>query len=125
MVPTVVMTGGTSGFGGCTASKPCAVSTGKALAARTVTVGEDVRANAYCRGQVFGTGLAARQSAPRRVVWSPAPLRRLLPTLSTAAVAGARLAELALRTATPPPRTALRRDAQGSSHLARALRLRA
>lgn len=101
-----------------TASKTCVVLTARALAENQAVRERGIRVVAYCPGQVFGTGLAAGLSRPRRVAWAvmgtpvSAPLRRFVPTLNTQAAAGGTLARLALGSVALPEGgsyTALRR----------------
>ncbi len=103
-----------------TASKLCAVMTARTLTRHPVVLERSLSALAFCPGQVFGTGLATNLSLPRRIAWKimgtpvSAPLRRVVPTLNTAATTGSALARLALgQVPIPTGRTyvALRRGA--------------
>lgn len=91
-----------------TASKLCAVLTARSLHSHPDIRARNVEVIAFDPGQVFGTGLVRDLPRPLRVAWSAfgtplgAPLRRLNPTMNTAAAAGGALADIALGTCAPP-----------------------
>ncbi|MEU5882253.1 SDR family NAD(P)-dependent oxidoreductase [Spirillospora sp. NPDC047279] len=91
-----------------TASKLCTVLTARSLAEHPDIQARRATVLSYDPGQVFGTGLAKDLSLPLRMAWSlfgtplGRPLRRFSSTLNTRPAAGNTLADLALRTATPP-----------------------
>ncbi|WP_165962735.1 SDR family NAD(P)-dependent oxidoreductase [Occultella glacieicola] len=84
-----------------TAAKLCTILNARSLRSRPELRDRAATVIAYDPGQVFGTGLARDLPAGMRVAWSVlgtglgAPLRRLQPTLNTAAAAGGALTELA------------------------------
>lgn len=90
-----------------TASKLCSILTVRHLSAADGAAA-GITALAYCPGQVFGTALVRDLPWARRAVWavlgSPvlSPLRRMSPTLASAAEAGGALADLASGGVRPP-----------------------